>query len=124
LLEGGGGESSPSARSGTSRGRKRDQTSSESAAARKAGETAEARQASRGRGAAREITAERSSTGRRAISQHDGPIGNSANDKETRKNTAGECENNTTGEHAGRSVEFHFRPWFCSPTCCSICVEP
>nr|CAB3469586.1 unnamed protein product [Digitaria exilis] len=67
FLDGGAGSSSPSSSGGRSRGRKQAQTASESAAARKAGETAAAWQASRR--AVREIIAERSSSGRRAISQ-------------------------------------------------------
>jgi hypothetical protein len=67
FLDCGAGWSSPSASGGRSDGTKQDQTASESAAARKAVETAAARQASLG--AVREIAAERSSSSRRAIGQ-------------------------------------------------------
>jgi hypothetical protein len=67
FLDGGGAGwiSSPSASGGRSRGRKQDQTASESAAARKAAQTAAMRQASPG--VVREIAAESSSSGRRAM---------------------------------------------------------
>jgi hypothetical protein len=67
FLDGTGGESSPRAGNGMLDGRKQFQTTSESAAVRKAGETTAARQASRG--PVRAIDAEMRSTGKRAISQ-------------------------------------------------------
>jgi hypothetical protein len=64
--------SSPSASWGRSRGRRLDQTASASAAARKAGETKAARQASSG--PVRASDAARRSSGRRAISQVAGAV--------------------------------------------------
>jgi len=99
LVSSGSAGSSPTASGGRSRGRRLDQTASESAAARKSGETAVARQESRG--PVRTSVADRRSSGRRSISQRAGAVAvDSIDSPATSSDVSRLLDSNATGERA------------------------